>query len=272
MEFESLKSLRLHGFPKFLHWLFMLITYPLRHPFKFLLILALLIVLAFVFFNEDNPSLLKKIEPKKDTVFKETPVADAKTAPKKFGKKFALKHAEPEVRENKENSKESEIVSENREEPKYQVWNIQNKEQAEDIDVQKEPQEKSKLPAEIENLVAKEEIQKPSVDTAFVQKGCLNCVMLEKPETISGQAIVYGPTELYVADTYLYLNGIETDPLKYNIEKAKIYLRELINSEEIKCEIIAKTPENIASAICFKGEQNINKSMVEAGFADRVTF
>ncbi len=274
MEFESLKSLRLHGFSKFLHGLFLLITYPLRHPFKFLLIVALLILFAFLFLNEDNPKLLNKIEQKKDTVFKETPVADAQTAPKKFGKKFALKHAEPVAQETEKKPEESEAV-ETKEETKYQVWNI-NKEGQAQAPKQEQVLEEIKSLTEVKNIETQPQEKEYLSDTDCVnclplKEKCTNCVHLE-PEIISGQAIVYGPTELYVADTYLYLYGIESDPLKYDAEKAKIYLRELINSEKVECKVVLKTTENIPSAICFRADKNINKSMVEAGFADNTAF
>ena len=48
MEFESLRDLRLHGFAKIFHHIFMFFTYPIRHPFKFVVFLLVLAILLFV--------------------------------------------------------------------------------------------------------------------------------------------------------------------------------------------------------------------------------
>ncbi len=264
MEFESLRSLRLHGFPKFLHGLFMFITYPLRHPFKFLILLALLIFLAYIFVNEENPKLLEKVDLKEKSVFKETPVADAQTAPKKFAKNFTLKHAEPVIPETKALEAEKEAPSAE-DEKKYQVWNIKTKEEAPSPKAQ-QPAEQIAEPSKTVDEPAKEISQEPSESEESSQKDILN----ETVEVVSGHAVVYGPNEIYIKNTYLSLDGIYTDPIKYNVEKASLYLRELISSEPIECYIVDKKPQEISSAICFKSGKNLSEAMVEGGFADRV--
>ncbi len=264
MEFESLRSLRLHGFPKFLHGLFMFITYPLRHPFKFLIALALLIFLAYIFVNEENPKLLEKANLKEKSVFKETPVADVQTAPKKFGKNFTLKHAEPVIAEKKEIKVEKEApLAED--ETKYQVWNIKAKEEAPSSKEQ-ESAEQIIEPNKVVEQPAKEISQEPSENEKSSQKDILN----ETMEVFSGHAVVYGPNEIYIKNTYLYLEGIYTDPIKYNVEKASLYLRELISSEPIECYIVDKRPQEISSALCFKNGKNLSEAMVEGGFADYI--
>lgn len=45
MKFESLKSLRLQGFAKFIHKLFLSVTYPIRHGFKFLILMFVVIAI-----------------------------------------------------------------------------------------------------------------------------------------------------------------------------------------------------------------------------------
>ena len=47
MELDRLKDIKIHGMAKFFHWIFMTLTYPLRHPFRFIIFL-LAIALALL--------------------------------------------------------------------------------------------------------------------------------------------------------------------------------------------------------------------------------
>ncbi|MBR2299226.1 MAG: hypothetical protein IJ870_01470 [Alphaproteobacteria bacterium] len=288
MDFGSLRDLKLKGFAKFLHQCFMFVSYPLRHPLKFflglLLIVAVLVVLPLLdgkdfsqipswYAAKWNKTL------KQETVLKETPIAEAKQKPQKFAKQITLKHAKVEPQKVEVKIKEPE------EEPqKYAVWNIQKVpsikperlEEFEELEEVKEPDlQVEKIPVVQEEIIEQEkEIIEQKTESvpqvAYRKVENLKLKYMDNPQIIFGTPIIYGPNELYVADTYLYLYGIYTDPYKYNIKKATAYLNELISGAEIECHIVAKTLDDIATAVCLKNGRSINQNLVDAGLADNV--
>jgi len=281
MEFSSLKDLRLKGFAKFLHKCFIFVTYPFRHPMKF--IIATLVIVIFLIlwpllkgvdFTDIPDWYTQKFESITNTsqkltvTFKETPVFKVKQRPEKFAKKIELKHASITQKLPKEKTPEPQVQEIN-EPKKYATWHIQIEEQKKNKSEQ-EKQEENVSSSSSPKIEIKKQEQESETKISFKKIDGLPLIYLNTPEFVSGAAMVYGPNELFISDTYLYLYGIYTDPLKYDSKRAGNYLRELISGEKIECYIVAKTLDNIATAICLKGDQNINKSLVDAGFADDV--
>ena len=114
-------------------------------------------------------------------------------------------------------------------------------------------------------------VQKTNVpELKYQKRDDLDLSYYQTPKHISGEAIIYGANELYIDDTYLYLYGIYTDPNIHNEGQARSYLRSLIAGQNVDCYIVAKTKDDIATAICFSANKNINEHMVRAYLADNV--
>lgn len=270
MSMGDFKSLRLHGFSKFLHSVVMFVTYPFRHPLKLLILLAVVLgILCVVPIVKGVPlsaapawymAQARKIlnpMPSKNVVVKVKTAAKKAEKPKKFAKPIQLKHSTVK-------QKVAEPVAQKADEKeKYAVWNIAPKEvEPKAVEAENNPL----IDAEQAPVV---QIQKqPKVQFRKVES--LPLTYLDEPEIIFGSVIIYGPNEFYIEGKYLYLYGIFTDPAKYDVAKAQTYLRELINGEKVECYIIAKTLDGIETAICLKDGRSINQSLVDAGFADNI--
>lgn len=302
----SLKDLHLEGAAKWIHRFVMFITYPFRHFFVFLMLVLTLvaIVIAFPLFKgvpfgnipEFYGQKLGIIEPIKHSKIEAAP-KQIKAA--KFKKEIKLKHAEfspadTKLVENREAS-EAESASESAPE-KYAIWKIKNKPISKKGEIKAavkvvEPQEapapqveEAVIPAQItseeqiptvaaqeekiqEQLPAQEAILP---DLSYTKREDLPLTYRKTPERISGEVIIYTANELSVDDTYLYLYGIYTNPNYYDEAKARAYLRKLIAGKKVECYIVAETKEGIGTALCFADGISINKSMVDAYFADNI--
>jgi len=295
MKTDFIKDLKLKGFSKFLHKIFLFLTYPLRRPLRFLayLFVVLFLLVAFALFKRvpfsQIPSwYLTKASlesPKEDVEFikkvllSQTEKIDAEQKLKSFKKAFTLSKAKQQslasdqIQGTSEHTKKEEPVLPTK---KYTVWNIQKPEPSE---VQRQPFEQQKLSKEIPVAVAPifapqkaEPLPAPSKkETDFYKKvEGFGLTYLPSPEIITGEVIVYGPNEIYIAGTYLYLYGIYTNPVKHNFSKARQYLRDLIDSKKISCQIVALTKDGVATGVCFIDNRSINQNMVDAGMADNI--
>ena len=300
---KDYEDLKLKGWDKFFHECYVFMTYPLRHPFKSLIALAVLLVVLAVaiplmqgvalkdlpkwYLNGENVQSVKEvILPKKISALKENS--------KKFAKKIKLKHVsvkssddEPRLKKEADEPKEEKI--------QYHVWNIKKeqsnraKKEAVNKPVEEIVLKKEELIIEENPVIEKEpdivlqeiiveqkepfestDSTEPEIAKLFKKVDNLGLVYLDEPEAISGPAVVYGSNELYVDDTYLYLYGIWTNPMKYDASKAASYLRDFVGTNPIECYIVAKTAEDIATAVCLKSGQSINQHLVDVGLADNI--
>ncbi|MBQ7660322.1 MAG: hypothetical protein IJS26_06290 [Alphaproteobacteria bacterium] len=295
MKTDFIKDLKLKGFSKFLHKIFLFLTYPLRHPLRFFayLFVVLFLLVAFALFKRvpfsQIPSwYLTKASlesPKEDVEFikkvllSQTEKIDAEQKLNSFKKVFTLSKAKQQslasgqIQDESEHTKKQEPVLPTK---KYMVWNIQKPDSNE---AQRHPFEKQKLSTEAPAPIAPilppqkaEPLPAPSKkETDFYKKvEGFGLTYLPTPEIITGEVIVYGPNEIYVAGTYLYLYGIYTDPIKHNFSKARQYLRDLIDGKKISCRIVALTKDGVATGVCFTNGRSINQNMVDAGMADNI--
>ncbi|HCU58963.1 MAG TPA: hypothetical protein DIC64_03180, partial [Alphaproteobacteria bacterium] len=245
MEFESLKDIKLKGIAKLLHQLFLFVAYPLRHPFKFLIVLLIIVALlmAVPLFNGVSFSQIYdwyasklSMSTEQKQVLKEIPIGEIEQKPTKFAKQIKLKHAKVEPQKI-----ETKTEKQTEEPQKYATWNIQKKPE------KKVQQAKEIVVPVLETTVVETKPQPQTVEYKKVEG--LDLKYLDHPQIIYGTPIIYGANELYMADTYMYLYGIYTDPVKYDSKKATAYLNELISGEKIECHIVAKTIDDIATAI-----------------------
>ncbi|MBR6327594.1 MAG: hypothetical protein IKR60_01810 [Alphaproteobacteria bacterium] len=305
---------------RFKQQMILILKYFIRHPFKLLLaIVALLVLILAVYAIE---YFIAGQSFKQNNVSQPVQLAvegheKASVKIKKFAKKIALRHAEPEVKHHEpaepkkvEDAVVAEVIEEPSEPIKYRVWEIKqplpHAPTAENIEseVQKEDSAASEAekieepvkavivtieeeqPAQSEEIKVSEpvqEIEKPAateepvletedeeMPLLYRKVANLGLTYLDNPVLIEGDAVLYGANELYVQDTYLYLYGIYTDPIKYDVRDVTDYLRKIIGEEKLQCLIVAYTKEGVATGLCFKGDTNINQMLVDEHMAENI--
>ena len=243
------------GWAKFFHRLFLFITFPLRKPWWFLLIL--LVMFLAPTFNGVKPAevhlwywnLLKKsgnqVADKAKGAVAEMPVTKIENIlHTQVVQQFEIEETKPKASSRKVFAKASSAPI---------AKNIS-------FDVSKNNGDIKK------NVVVAEKKNVPVV----IKKKKTLLKYLSEPKTISGNAYVINANELKVADTELFLFGVYVDPTTSIGKQAKQYLVENIENKNINCQIVAYTYQNIATAICMIGDVNINDDLVEKGYSKKV--
>lgn len=98
----------------------------------------------------------------------------------------------------------------------------------------------------------------------------LPLVYLKDPVPVSGKALVQNANEIIVDGTYIFLYGIYVDPnLPKGIE-AKKYLEQFVKDKVVRCDIVAYTYQDIATALCYVDDDSINQRLVDEEFSRNV--
>ena len=98
----------------------------------------------------------------------------------------------------------------------------------------------------------------------------LPLVYLKDPVPVSGKALVQNANEIIVDGTYIFLYGIYVDPnLPKGIE-AKKYLEQFVKDKVVRCDIVAYTYQDIATALCYVDDDTINQRLVDEEFSRNV--
>ena len=98
----------------------------------------------------------------------------------------------------------------------------------------------------------------------------LPLVYLKDPVSVSGKALVQNANEIIVDGTYIFLSGIYVDPnLPKGIE-AKKYLEQFVKDKVVRCDIVAYTYQDIATALCYVDDDSINQRLVDEEFSRNV--
>lgn len=284
MELDRLKDIKLHGAAKFFHVVFMVLTYPLRHPFRFVFFAAAVaLALAVVPLRQGVAwrDVLKWYMP-----VPETSVSDVAVAKPKSQHKLPYPHvaSQPVVAPEPDDSPLLPPPSEVKLPKQYkpmklpESWQARESVQAEKVleedkqVVVQEPQ------ANVEVLVAPsseiapkiEQKTKPMPKPAYRKLDTLPLVYEEKPKRIRGKAMVFSPNELTVGKTYMFLYGIYTDPQKHGMVAAEQYLTDLVRGKRLECDLVAYTYDNLPTGVCYIDGRSVNQNMVDAGFADNI--
>ena len=94
---------------------------------------------------------------------------------------------------------------------------------------------------------------------------------VKEPKSYGGSATVVGSNSLYVADMFVYLYGIYSDPQFHDLVQAQEYLVELTENKNVECYVVAYTTQTqTATAICFAGDVFINKALVDKYLASNI--
>lgn len=92
-------------------------------------------------------------------------------------------------------------------------------------------------------------------------------IYLEKPQSLSGKITVYDVNTLDVNGTYLILFGIYADPKSPDGAAGRAYLLKNYDGKNAVCQIIAYTEQHVATAICYVDNVNLNKQLVIKGYS-----
>lgn len=303
MDLIRLKSIRLHGFNKFLHSVFMVVTYPVRHIFIFsicvIIFLAVLIALPLLFgvsANHIGDWYLLKCN--KNNICTEIQEKIEKAVKKEPAEVSAPKIIRAQQVEDTEAMKESrrvfkktdapiapedaELESEIKPKKQYKIMNIKKNPPISRAEVMPEvvkAESKTVEPVVVSQPVVLPALQpeKPVVvapelpaSKYYRRDDTLPLVYEDTPQTVKGETFVFSANEISVGNTYIILYGIYTDPEKYNQEDANQYLKELADGKMLECKIVAYTLHSIATGVCFLNGRSINQNLVDAGFADNV--
>lgn len=303
MDLIRLKSIRLHGFNKFLHSVFMVVTYPVRHIFIFsicvIIFLAVLIALPLLFGVSANHIgdwyLLKCNKNNICTEIQEKIEKAVKTEPSEVSAPKIIRAQQVEDTEAMKESRrvfkktdapiapeDAELESEIKPKKQYKIMNIKKNPPISRAEVMPEvvkAESKTVEPVVVSQPVVLPALQpeKPVVvapelpaSKYYRRDDTLPLVYEDTPQTVKGETFVFSANEISVGNTYIILYGIYTDPEKYNQEDANQYLKELADGKMLECKIVAYTQHNIATGVCFLDGRSINQNLVDAGFADNV--
>lgn len=234
-------SLLLHGWARFFHNIAMLILYPLRKPIKFLVILA---VLSAVF-----------------------------VSPVYF---FDVKREDLSDWYKEKISPLTQMIAEY----KKSIIELLNFEQDDEVMQKEEKKPQKAQTKKISAKAAKKFYEQKAAEPGNEKTQWKNPYYKENskfglrylPEflEIRGVAQVYNPNEIMVGNTYVILYGIYTDPKSQNYAYAKDFLQEKVGGKTIRCDIVAYTKQEVATAVCYAGAKSINDELVETHLAKRV--
>ena len=305
MKFESLKGVRLQGIGKSIHKFFLMITYPFRHSFKFLgfvivgvvFFAAVPMIRGVSFGHILDWYMLKydEVKTKSISMVADKPEPIERKIKNAFKKEFKLKKAEyvqkPSSVTDTQKSVEQKKASDKKEQVARKIFKLNSnpfrhasvkntwskkKEVVEDDTKLIVPEEKiEQVETSYDNIIQTDDVklvQLPQIkdELSYRKLDTLQLEYEENPEHINGLALVFGPNDMAVGDRYVVLYGIYTDNEKHDVNQAVTYMKELADKKEIECDIVAYTKEHHAAAICFLDGKNINKNMVDAGFADNI--
>lgn len=264
------KSLRLKGFAKLFHKLFLLITFPIRHLGIFIPLL-IIAYLAPTFMgakptevhlwywdkikhNTDNLSSV--ISEKTQAIM---PVVDN------------INLSMPSIDSFKMNSKPLDQVvetSQNTPQTVRRKMFEKAKGDIETIDVLKTVQNTDnqvqiapQIQAETSNAQ-----QTQSVET----KKKLALIFVDQKEEITGTARVVNANEIEMNGKSYFLHGIYIDPNTQKGYDAGNFLRKIIGENTIKCIVQAYTYQGIGTVRCYLKGEDINLMMVNEGYSKNV--
>lgn len=107
-----------------------------------------------------------------------------------------------------------------------------------------------------------------ATETKTEKKLPLNYVLTQ--ENIQGHAQVKNANEIIVNGVRYFLHGIYVNPNTGKGLQAKALLEKVIAENIIKCKIIAYTYQNVGTIDCQVNGENINRLLVEQGYSKNV--
>ncbi len=103
-----------------------------------------------------------------------------------------------------------------------------------------------------------------------VEKNKLALIYLETPKTIKGTVKVVNANEITLNNESIFLYGIYVNPDTAKGFDAKTFLERTVDGQTVECRIDAYTYQGIATAVCYIGKLNINRALVDNGYSQNV--
>lgn len=135
-------------------------------------------------------------------------------------------------------------------------------------------EEKQPEPEDVtERTIQRKGIRIPKDDSLYAypeNKKVYVLKYVDFPHEIVGRAKVHNCNEIEINGEFILMYGIYVHPYTAQGERAMQYLKDLVEGKEVKCGIVAYTEQDIATGICYVGEENINRNMVIKGYTKNV--
>ena len=251
------------GFVKWANKFFRFVLFPFIHPVTFIVLLAILIIVAIavplydhVPFNE-IPAWYQKMWNKYYN-HAETVVEDNVFAPVR-DKVSDIKHSvgyDVTVKAVEKQPNKNDMVAY----ASPQSINRKLFEQAQDVPVD------IKATLDLEKKEIPQDVTRP----VFKPLEGLGLSYLEQPTQQKGKLSVLNPNEVMINGTVMFLYGIYTSPSSSEAREATKYLKENIEGKEVECVIGAYTKDAVPTAICFYNGISINQRLIDLKFAKNV--
>lgn len=93
---------------------------------------------------------------------------------------------------------------------------------------------------------------------------------LPTPREIVGYADIVNSNELKVDGVHILLYGVYSHPKTIEGTSAKAYLSDITQNKYVRCIIVAYTRQDVPTAVCFVGNDNLNMSLVKMGYSKNI--
>ena len=258
-------DLRTKGVAKFFHNIFLFITFPLRKPVKFVLIFLFLFMLAHIPVYTHNVKKEELLDWYKEKI---TPIIDSvsdkissikseyfPTEKKKKTSKKAQKKAKNTQKSHKNSAVENYTKRYNQQTAEKRIAEYSGDEADRIYQYRMEEYENSA----IHNTGRK--------NPYYGTPSRFNLSYPQEVLEVSGIAEIVNANELIVSGVHMFLFGIYTDPQSGNYEYGAKFLREETSDKAVRCEILAYSAQNVATANCYVGVKSLNDGLVSLGIA-----
>ncbi len=270
---ENLK--KIGGLVGFFHRIIMFFTYPFRKPLRFLLFLAVVGAIAYcvpVYYYKIEPGNIQEWYKSLFDTVKEQVALPQNLKGTDTLVEVTQQPTAKDVRRQmflKASGNSPQTVDVLAEESQDVVDIKDIRRAGEDAEAYKLPVAVVTQPVEI---VEPEEEVDEEFDYSKHYGEYSNLDYLNEPVIVSGEAVIHNANEMTVDGNYVFLYGIYANPRDGRGVRGKVFLKNFVQSEIVRCEIVAYTKgEAVATAECYVGDVDINQLMVEKGFADRVS-
>ncbi|MFV0627177.1 MAG: hypothetical protein ACK5N8_07500 [Alphaproteobacteria bacterium] len=100
------------------------------------------------------------------------------------------------------------------------------------------------------------------------EKKFASLVYLQTTKEVKGEAKIMNANEVEINGVYILLYGVYVNPISVVAKDAEKYLTS--KATNMSCHIVAYTVQNVATAVCFDGDENINQSLIRKNLTKNV--
>ena len=266
------------GFKGFLHRVAMILLYPLRKPLIFIPVLILMYLIpTFIGSKPSEVHLWYWNKIKNGYNFVAETVSD-KVKPivgktevlmPELGGKMLPERGIDQLVGTKQKAIRRQMFEKAKSAPQA-VDILENQEVVSIEEVKKEQALIQAEKAELNTEVVAEDADVQSENKKIVVSETLPLIYVKNQVAISGSAVVQNANEMIVNGTYLFLYGIYVDPNTPKGIEAKKFLEQMVKGKTVRCNIVAYTYQEVATALCEIDGESINQKMVDEELSKNV--